>query len=131
MKMVSTRGAGPASDDEGGGGRANQKARTRRAILDACRELMRSDRPVTMPDVARQALVSEATAYRYFPDLATLLAAALEDDWPSPADALRPVAESEDPEERVAFATRFLLEGVARRQVVVRAMIAATVARVE
>jgi AcrR family transcriptional regulator len=131
MKMVATHRGRNSADGGGGSGRANQKARTRRAIVDACRELMRSDRPVTMPDVAREALVSEATAYRYFPDLATLLAAAFEDDWPSPAEALEPVAESDDPEVRVAFATRFLLEGVARRQGVVRAMIAATIAHPE
>jgi hypothetical protein len=30
-----------------------------------------------MPEVAKVAMVSEATAYRYFPDLASLLAKAL------------------------------------------------------
>jgi AcrR family transcriptional regulator len=114
-----------------GGGRANQKTRTRRAIVEACRKLMRDERPVTMPDVAQAALVSEATAYRYFPDLASLLAEAFVDAWPNPSEALRPVAASDDPVERVAFATRFLLEGVADRQVAVRAMISATVARPE
>src|SRR5207247_423584 len=54
------------------GGRANQKTRTRRAIVDACRELVRTGSDVTMPEVARRALVSEATAYRYFPDLTSL-----------------------------------------------------------
>ena len=58
------------------GGRANQKTRTRRAIVDACRELVRTGSEVTMPEVARRALVSEATAYRYFRDQAELLAAA-------------------------------------------------------
>ena len=53
-------------------GRANQKKRTRMAIIEAGREIIRSGTPVTMPDVARAALVSEATAYRYFPDLATV-----------------------------------------------------------
>jgi hypothetical protein len=73
-------------------GRANQKARTRRAIIDACRELTRSGAEVTMPDVARAAMVSEATAYRYFPDLATLLQEALAGLWPVPAEALGPGA---------------------------------------
>jgi AcrR family transcriptional regulator len=108
-------------------GRTNQKARTRQAIVDACVELIRQRQPVTMPEVARAAMVSEATAYRYFPDLATLLAAALSEDWPRPADALAPVEASTDPVERVAFATRFLLQGVAERQEVVRSMIAATI----
>jgi AcrR family transcriptional regulator len=112
-----------------GSGRTNQKARTRRAIIEACRELMRDNRTVTMPEVAKAALVSEATAYRYFPDLASLLSETFVDEWPSPPEALAPVAGSDDPVERVAFATRFLLAGVAERQVAVRAMISATVAR--
>ena len=110
-------------------GRTNQKARTRRAILDACVELIRQGQPVTMPEVAKAAMVSEATAYRYFPDLASLLAKALAADWPTPAEALAPVEASNDPVERVAFATRFLLEGVAERQQVVRSMIAMTIAQ--
>src|ERR1035438_9035547 len=97
-------------------GRANQKKRTRIAIVEACREIIRSGGPVTMPEVARSALVSEATAYRYFPDLASLLNQALVAMWPSPADALAPVADSRDPVERVVFACEFLL----RRRPVLR-----------
>jgi AcrR family transcriptional regulator len=108
-------------------GRTNQKARTQRAIVEACVELIRARQPVSMPEVAKMAMVSEATAYRYFPDLASLLAEALAEDWPSPTEALAPVEASVDPVERVAFATRFLLEGVAERQAVVRSMIAATI----
>lgn len=107
--------------------RTNQKARTERAILQACVTMIRAHRPVTMPEVAKVALVSEATAYRYFPDLASLLSKALALDWPSPSDALAPMGDSTDPVERVAFATRFLLEGVAERQGVVRSMIAMSV----
>ena len=113
------------------GGRTNQKARTQRAIVGACVELIRQRRPVTMPEVAKAAMVSEATAYRYFPDLASLLAKALAEDWPTPAEALAPVEASKDPIERVAFATRFLLRGVAERQVVVRSMISATMVQPE
>jgi AcrR family transcriptional regulator len=112
-------------------GRANQKMRTRVAIIEACREIMRSGAPVTMPEVARSALVSEATAYRYFPDLTSLLNAALESMWPSPAEALRPVAHSSDPVERVAFACEFLLRRVQAFQGGVRAMISATITRPE
>jgi AcrR family transcriptional regulator len=108
-------------------GRTNQKARTQRAIVEACVELIRQRQPVTMPEVAKAAMVSEATAYRYFPDLASLLAKAFAEDWPTPAEALAPVAVCDDPVERVAFATRFLLHGVAQRQDVVRSMISATI----
>src|SRR5260370_7358230 len=69
---------------DGDTGRANQKKRTRMAIVDACREIISSGGPVTMPEVARSALVSEATAYRYFPDLISLLNEALPGVWPPP-----------------------------------------------
>jgi len=112
-------------------GRVNQKKRTRVAIVDACREIIRSGGSVTMPEVARLALVSEATAYRYFPDLISLLNEALESVWPSPADALAPVADSRDPVERIAFACKFLLRGVLAYQGGVRASISATIVRPE
>ena len=111
----------------GHGGRANQKARTRAAIVDACGELVRSGADVTMPEVARRALVSEATAYRYFPDLISLLQEALAGAWPDPAAALAPVARSADPAARVAFACEHLLRGVHAYQGAVRAMIAHTI----
>ena len=114
-----------------GKGRTNQRARTQRAIVEACVGLIRQGQPVTMPAVAKAALVSEATAYRYFPDLASLLAQALAADWPTPTEALAPVEGSTDPVERVTFATRFLLRGGAGRQAVVRAMISATIAQLD
>jgi len=112
-----------------GTGRVNQKLRTRTAIVQAAAELMATGRDVTMPEIARTALVSEATAYRYFPDLASLLREAMAGQLPDPADALAPVAGSVDPVERVAFATEYLMRHVLARQGAVRAMIAATVAR--
>jgi AcrR family transcriptional regulator len=48
------------------GGRANQKTRTRTALLNAAAELVREGKPPSMPEAADRALVSVATAYRYF-----------------------------------------------------------------
>ena len=107
--------------------RANQKTRTRAAIIDACLELTRSGADVTMPQVARAALVSEATAYRYFPDLVSLLRETLADLWPDAAQALAPVADSADPAERVAFACEYLMRGVYAYRGAVRAMISHTI----
>jgi len=107
----------------------NQKERTRQAIVAATRDLARAGGEVTMPAVARSALVSEATAYRYFPDLASLLSEALAGVWPSPETALAPVAGSDDPVERVACATEALLRHVLSYQGAVRATIAATITR--
>jgi AcrR family transcriptional regulator len=110
-------------------GRVNQKLRTRSAILQAAAELSRTGREVTMPEIARAALVSEATAYRYFPDLASLLGEVIAGQMPTPAEALEPVADSADPVARVAAAAEYLLRHVLARQGVVRALIAATITR--
>jgi AcrR family transcriptional regulator len=53
--------------------RANQKARTRGALVDAALELMRTGTPPTVADAAERARVSRATAYRYFPTQDALL----------------------------------------------------------
>jgi AcrR family transcriptional regulator len=95
----------------------------------AAAELGRTGREVTMPLVAKAALVSEATVYRYFPDLASLLREAIADQIPSPEQALASVADSTDPVVRITAATEFLLRHVLARQGVVRAMIAATILR--
>jgi AcrR family transcriptional regulator len=110
-------------------GRANQKERTRAAIVAAAREAIATGGEVTMPEVARRALVSEATAYRYFPDLASLLREALAGVWDSPQQAMAPVARSGDPVERVGFAAEFLLREVLAYQGAVRVMIAASITK--
>jgi AcrR family transcriptional regulator len=57
-----------------GGGRPNQKRRTRKALLEAAARLMKNGRGMpTLEDVAEEALVSRATAYRYFPGVEPLL----------------------------------------------------------
>jgi AcrR family transcriptional regulator len=48
-------------------GRANQKARTRAALLETAKQLVGEGRPPSIPEVAERALISVATAYRYFP----------------------------------------------------------------
>jgi AcrR family transcriptional regulator len=110
-------------------GRANQKLRTRNAIVRAAVELMRTGREVTMLEVAKAALVSEATAYRYFPALASLLQEAMTGEMPTPEEALAAVADSRDTVERVGVATEHLLRTVLEYQGATRAMIAATITR--
>jgi AcrR family transcriptional regulator len=126
--MTTRTGTSPEVD-RASSGRVNQKARTRAAIVRAVQDLAREGAEITMPSVARAALVSEATAYRYFPDLVSLLLEADAGGWPDPAEALAPVAGSDDPVERVAYATEILLNGVLARQSGVRAMIAASITR--
>jgi AcrR family transcriptional regulator len=80
-----------------------------------------------MPELAKRALVSEVTAYRYFPDLRSLLSEAITDMWPTAAEALALVSDSSDPVERVSQASQVLLRGILAYQGGVRAMIAATI----
>ena len=110
-------------------GRVNQKRRTRAAIIAACQELITAGADITMPAVARAALVSEPTAYRYFPDLASLLEEALAGIEPDPASALAAGADPGDPVERVAYAAEFLAKLVLERQGAIRALISVSVVR--
>ena len=112
-------------------GRVNQKLRTRTAIIEACRELIRSGG--AGDDARRRARGPGVRADRLpvLPGPASLLNAALVGMWPSPAEALEPVAASADPVERVAFAAEFFLRRVLGYQGAVRAMISATITRPE
>ena len=57
-------------------GRTGQKARTRRALVDATRELLAGGITPTVEQAAAAASISRATAYRYFPTQRLLLVAA-------------------------------------------------------
>jgi AcrR family transcriptional regulator len=54
-------------------GRPNQRRRTRKDLLQAASRLMRQGRQPTLEDIAEEALVSRATAYRYFSSIEALL----------------------------------------------------------
>lgn len=54
-------------------GRPNQKIRTRKQLLRTASELMAAGRTPTLEEIAEAALVSRATAYRYFPNVEALL----------------------------------------------------------
>ena len=110
-------------------GRINQKRRTRNAIIAACQQLIGAGADINMPAVARAALVSEPTAYRYFPDLASLLEEALTGIEPDPAAALTAGADPGDPVERVAYAAELLARLVIERQSAIRALISVSIAR--
>ena len=55
--------------------RGNQRFRTRKDLLAAAARLMKNGRKPSLEEVAEAALVSRATAYRYFPNQRALLAA--------------------------------------------------------
>ena len=71
-------------------GRPNQKRRTRKDLLQAASRLMKHGSRPSLEEVAEEALVSRATAYRYFPSIeALLLEAALDLAAPEPGDVFR------------------------------------------
>jgi AcrR family transcriptional regulator len=53
--------------------RANQKERTRQALVGAARELSRRGQTPSVAEAAEHARISRATAYRYFPTQESLL----------------------------------------------------------
>lgn len=57
-------------------GRTAQKMRTRKALVDAARELIINGVTPTVEDAADAASISRTTAYRYFPNQRDLLVAA-------------------------------------------------------
>jgi AcrR family transcriptional regulator len=90
------------ADGNGAVGRPNQKRRTRKALLEAASRLMKRGEGVpTLEEVAEEALVSRATAYRYFPGVEPLLVeASLDIAIPDPRELLGGDAPS-DPAARV------------------------------
>jgi len=82
-------------------GRPNQRRRTRKDLLVAASKLMKQGRKPSLEEVAEAALVSRATAYRYFPRVEPLLLeAALDVATPEP-DKLFAGDSSDDPITRV------------------------------
>lgn len=74
MRVVSTPSPAPLPYEVGG--RADQKRRTRAALVSAARELVARGVTPTVAEAADAASVSRAAAYRYFPSQALLLVAA-------------------------------------------------------
>ncbi len=83
--------------------RANQKARTRKALVEAAAELFRAGTPPTVADAADRAKVSRATAYRYFPTQEVLHVEAADlAPATAPVDAMLASLATDDVEARLA-----------------------------
>ena len=83
--------------------RANQKERTREALVGAAKELARAGAAPTVAEAAERARVSRATAYRYFPTQESLLIE-VSDVTPmvAPVEAMLANLKGDDAEERLA-----------------------------
>ncbi|MBN8831182.1 MAG: TetR/AcrR family transcriptional regulator [Sphingomonadales bacterium] len=107
-------------------GRSNQRRRTRKAILDAAARLAGQGQTPTLEDVAQEALVSRATAYRYFPSIEALLVeASLHIAFPDAQTLFGD--ESTDPAERIVRAERAVHAMVLAHEPALRLMLASSV----
>jgi AcrR family transcriptional regulator len=87
--------------DAGKTGRPNQKSRTRKDLLQAAARLVKQGRKPSLDEIAEEALVSRATAYRYFPRVEALLLEASLDVAVPEADDLFEAGSSDDPVSRL------------------------------
>ncbi|MDB5472646.1 MAG: TetR/AcrR family transcriptional regulator [Caulobacter sp.] len=77
-------------------GRSNQRRRTRKDLLEAAARLMKGGSKPSLEDVAEEAMVSRATAYRYFANLDDLLVEAAVDMSIPPVSEIFPEGAPED-----------------------------------
>ena len=104
--------------------RPNQKRRTRKALLDAAARLMQAGKTPSLEEAAEAALVSRATAYRYFPSIEVLLReAALDVAVKTPQELFGPGAPA-DPAERVQRVDEMLHEMTLANEPGLRLMLA-------
>jgi AcrR family transcriptional regulator len=105
---------------------SNQNLRTRKDLLLAAGRLIKEGRKPTMDEVAEAALVSRATAYRYFPSLESLLVEApLDGAVPGP-EAVFESDTSSDPEERVDRAEAAMHQMTYQNEAQLRMMLASS-----
>ncbi|HEX2113398.1 MAG TPA: TetR/AcrR family transcriptional regulator [Alphaproteobacteria bacterium] len=106
--------------------RSNQRYRTRKDLIAAAARLMKNGRKPTLEDVAEAALVSRATAYRYFPKIDALLVEAALDIAAPDGEALFAEDASSDPEERIDRAEAAMHQMAFANEASIRVMLAAT-----
>lgn len=103
-------------------GRPNQKSRTRKDLLRTAARLMKDGQNPSLEDIAEEALVSRATAYRYFSGVEALLVeAAL--DVAMPDETFFAGDASADPVERLLRADGAVAAMVRDNEAALRAML--------
>ncbi|WP_395612974.1 TetR/AcrR family transcriptional regulator [Allosphingosinicella sp.] len=103
-------------------GRPNQKSRTRKDLLRAAATLMKEGKNPTLEEIAETAMVSRATAYRYFSGVEALLVeAAL--DVAMPDESFFAEDPSADPAARVLRADAAVSAMILENEAALRAML--------
>ena len=103
-------------------GRKHQKYRTRRALLAAARQLLERKEAVTVTAAAAEAMISKATAYRYFSTSEALIReAALDGKWFSPEEV---IGDAREVRERVRRVNAYLFAHTRRNEIAHRYFLA-------
>ena len=104
-------------------GRPNQRQRPRKDLLNAAVRLMSKGAKPSLEEVAEEALVSRATAYRYFPSIeALLLEAGLDVAFPDLASVFQD-SPTGDPAERLVRAQSAVDQMIASNEPALRMML--------
>ena len=119
--------------DAGKAGRAarpNQRWRTWKDLLQAAARLMKQGRRPSLEEVAEEALVSRATAYRYFPNVdALLLEASFDVAIPGPDELFRDGPPTDDPMARLERVDTALHDVTVANEAPLRMMLSQSVLR--
>jgi AcrR family transcriptional regulator len=98
--------------------RVAQKLRTRQALLDAARDLVDNGATPTVAEAADAAMVSRATAYRYFPSQEALLVEVpLQTDVPTPQSLFGGRTAPTEAEDRAALVHNAMYDHIRERDV--------------
>jgi len=109
--------------------RSNQELRTRKDLLKAASRLMEGGRKPTMEEIAEEALVSRATAYRYFRNVESLLVEAPVEALVAGADEVLADDHSGDPVARVQRVESYIHETSYRNESRLRLLLAHSIGR--
>ncbi len=110
-------------------GPSNQQLRARKDLLQAAARLSKEGRKPSMEEVAKEALVSRATAYRYFKNMDALLLEAPLDAAVGRPEEMFTGDSSTDPEQRIEAAEAALHELTYRNEAQLRLLLANSIAR--
>ena len=108
---------------------SNRQLRARKDLLQAAARLTKSGGKPTMDEVAKEALISRATAYRYFKNIDALLLEAPLDEAVGTPELMFEGDDSTDPEKRVVAAEAAMHELAYRNEAQLRVMLANSIGR--
>ena len=110
-------------------GRPNQKMRTRKDLLQAAARLMKQGRTPSLEEIAEEAMVSRATAYRYFPNVESLFVEAAVDVAVPEPEAFFSNDTSRDPIVRLQRVETTLYDMILANEPLLRTLLAHTIQR--